>query len=98
MSKTNVIRNQIGQYATRKGEWISGREITAVAHFVHRDQAVNQLFELGIKDIYLRGYVEEIALSDSGKPIITELGPEPEVPAIETQETKQSAPQDEAVC
>ena len=78
MSKTYVIRNQAGQYATRKGEWISGRETAAVAHFVHHDQAINQLFELGIKDIYLRGRVEEVALNEAGKPVLKELGPEPQ--------------------
>lgn len=97
MSKTNVIRNQKGQYANRKGEWISGRETAAIAHFVHHDQAVNQLFELGIKDIYLRGRVEEVVLGESGKPIITELGPEPEIPT-ESQEATQSAAQADPVC
>lgn len=81
MSKVYVLRNQRGQYATRKGEWISGRETTAVAHFIHFDQALNQLFELGIKDIYLRGRVDDLQLNESGKLIVTDFGPEPELPA-----------------
>ncbi len=89
MSKTYVVRNQSGQYVTRKGEWISGRETAAVAHFVHHDQAVNQLFELGIKDIYLRGRVEEVALNEAGKPVLKDFGPEPEVEIV--AETAQSA-------
>jgi hypothetical protein len=88
MSKTYVVRNQSGQYVTRKGEWISGRETTAVAHFVHHDQAVNQLFELGIKDIYLRGRVEEVALNEAGKPVLNDFGPEPVVETV--SETVQS--------
>lgn len=80
MSKTHVIRNQLGQYATRKGEWISGREANSVAHFPHFDQALNQLFELGIKDIYLRGQVAEVHLNEAGKLMINEYGPEPEIP------------------
>lgn len=94
MSKTYVIRNQSGQYANRKGEWISGHETAAVAHFVHHDQAINQLFELGIKDIYLRGRVEEVSLNEAGKPVIKEFGPEPEVAA---PETAQSVSESEAV-
>ncbi len=92
MSKTYVIRNQSGQYAARKGEWISGRETAAVAHFVHHDQAINQLFELGIKDIHLRGRVEEVSLNEAGKPVLKELGPEPEAGnAAETVESADAA-------
>lgn len=81
MSKVFLIRNQFGQYATRKGEWISGRETGLVASFAHHDQAINQLFELGLRAIDLRGQVVEVKVQENGKPLIEEFGPEPEVVA-----------------
>lgn len=78
MSKVFLIRNQHGHYATRKGEWISGREIAQVASFAHHDQALNQLFELGLRAIDLRGRVVEVKVQENGKPLIEDFGPEPE--------------------
>lgn len=102
MSKAYALQNQLGQYATRKGEWVSGRDASVVAHFLHFDQALNQLFELGIKDIYLRGRISEQVLNEAGKLVISEIGPEPvQEPAVLTsvmRETAQSAPEGEAVC
>ena len=84
MSKVFLIRNQHGQYATRKGEWISGREIAQVASFAHHDQALNQLFELGLRAIDLRGRVVEVKVQENGKPLIEDFGPEPEVAESDT--------------
>jgi hypothetical protein len=78
VSKVFLIRNQQGQYATRKGEWMSGREIAQVASFAHHDQALNQLFELGLRAIDLRGRVVEVKVQENGKPLIEDFGPEPE--------------------
>jgi hypothetical protein len=79
MSNVFVVRNQHGQYATRKGEWICGRDAAQVASFTHHDQALNQLFELGLRAIDLRGRVETVKVQDNGKPLIEEFGPEPVV-------------------
>ena len=52
-----IIRNQLGQYWIRAGEWVDGREPQRVLRYKHRDEAVNQLVELSAKDIELRGEV-----------------------------------------
>ena len=52
-----IIRNQLGQYWIRAGEWVDGREPQRVLRFKHRDEAINQLVELSAKDIDLRGEV-----------------------------------------
>ena len=80
MSATFVIRNQQGQYLTRKGEWASGRDAAVLYHQPHYDQALNHLIEINAKDIELRGEVLELALNEKKRPVVTAFGPEPEQP------------------
>ena len=63
-----IIRNQIGQYWIRAGEWVDGREPQRVLRFEHRDEAVNQLVELSAKDIDLRGEILHCELNERGEP------------------------------
>jgi len=77
MAKAYVLRNQLGQYLTRKGEWVSGKDASVLFQQPHYDQALNQLIEINAKDIQLRGRVEELALNDKKLPVITEYGPDP---------------------
>ncbi len=65
-----VIRNQLGQYWTRNGEWVDGREPQRVLKAKHRDEALNQLVELSAKDIELRGEILSAALNNRGEPDI----------------------------
>lgn len=78
MAKTFVIRNQLGQYFARKGDWISGKDPHGIFFQPHYDQALNQLIEINSKDIELRGEVTSLELDEKGKPIVLEFGPEPE--------------------
>ncbi len=82
MAKTFVIRNQDGQYLTKKGEWVSGKEATGLYHQAHSDQALNQLIEVNAKDIYLRGNIIELELCEKRRPIVLEYGPDPEQPEL----------------
>ncbi len=76
MSSAYVIRNQLGQYLTRKGEWISGKDSAALFHQPWYDQALNHLIEINSKDIGLRGKVVELELDEKGRPVVLELGPD----------------------
>lgn len=76
MATAYVVRNQLGQYLTKKAEWCSGRDASIVFCKPHFDEALNQLFEINTKDIELRGKVVEIEVDDK-KPVITEWGPDP---------------------
>ena len=87
MATTFVVRNQLGQYLTRKNEWVSGKDPAELFHQPHYDQALNQLIELNAKDIELRGKVCEVGLSDKGRPVIEELGPDPQQPELHLDET-----------
>ena len=79
MATTFLIRNQNGQYLTKKREWASGKDAAVLFQHIHFDQALNQLVEINSKDIALRLAVVELKLSASNKPIVTEFGPEPEL-------------------
>jgi len=79
VATTFLIRNQHGQYLTKKREWASGKDVAVLFQQIHFDQALNQLVEVNSKDIALRLAVVELKLSASNKPIVTEFGPEPEL-------------------
>lgn len=63
-----VIQNQLGQFWTRSGEWVDGREPQRLLKLKHRDEAVNQLVELSAKDIELRGEILACALNAKNEP------------------------------
>lgn len=65
-----VIRNQLGQYWTRAGEWVDGREPQRLLKHKHHDEAINQLVELSSKDVDLRGEVLACDLGDRGDPLV----------------------------
>jgi len=65
-----VIRNHLGQFWTRAGEWVDGREPQRLLKIKHRDEAVNQLVELSAKDIDLRGEILCRELDDQKEVII----------------------------
>jgi hypothetical protein len=94
MAKAFVIRNQDGQYLTKKGEWVSGKDNTKLYHQAHCDQALNQLIEVNAKDIYLRGTTLELDLCEKRRPIVLEYGPDPEQPELlsEDAELEEAAP------
>ena len=87
MADAYVIRNQLGQYYTKKGEWVSGKEANLVFHQPHHDQALNQLIEINSKDIELRGSVVKLGLDEKRHPVITEFGPDPIQPELMEEET-----------
>jgi len=88
MAKAFVIRNQDGQYLTKKAEWVSGKEAKGLYHQAHSDQALNQLIEVNTKDIYLRGTILELDLCEKRRPIVLEYGPDPEQPELLSEDAK----------
>lgn len=65
-----VIRNQLGQFWTRSGEWVDGREPQRLLKQRHRDEAVNQLVELSARDVNLRGEVLRCEVNGRGEPLV----------------------------
>lgn len=66
MSVSYLIRNQLGHWWGRGKRWVDGRELARVAHWSHRDEVVNTLFELSSQDVELRGEIIEVEL-DGGQ-------------------------------
>lgn len=91
MAKAFVIQNQLGQYFTRKGEWVSGKDASVLFQQPHYDQALNQLIEINSKDIELRGKVLEVGVDENKRPLISEYGPDPVQPELLQEEAKASA-------
>lgn len=88
MATAYVVRNQLGQYLTKKGEWCSGKEANSVFCKLYFDEALNQLFEINTKDIELRGKVVEVEIEDK-KPILTDYGPDPVQPELAAESEAQ---------
>ena len=65
-----VVRNQLGQYWARAGEWVDGREPQRLLKLRHHDEAVNELVELSARDIDLRGSILECEVGRRGEPIV----------------------------
>lgn len=54
MTKLFIIRNQHGQYLSKQQEWLDGSDRNLLYRTVHRDEAINTVFEVSSRDIYLR--------------------------------------------
>ena len=76
MNGCYVIRNQLGHYRGRSKEWVKGGHPGQVATWVHYDEAVNTLFELGSRDTDLRGEILNVGLKDD-KPTGLEISEHP---------------------
>ena len=96
MGSAFVIRNQLGHYWSKPGDWILGDRSAQVAFWEHHDEAVNMLFELGSKDTALRGDVVLCGITND-KPTDLEISEHPApVPAaqssVETLESEVNDP------
>lgn len=54
MNKVFLLQNQNKQLLGKNGEWLDGRNPVALYRSLHRDEAINQQFEMGSKDYNLR--------------------------------------------
>ena len=96
MSGAFVIRNQLGHYWSKPGDWILGDRAAQVAVWEHHDEAINMLFELSSKDTALRGDVVQCGIANN-KPTDLDISAHPApVPAaqssVETLESEVNDP------
>ena len=68
MSDVFIIRNQDGHFWGKRKTWVDGREARAIFRATHHDQALNTLFEVGSKDVDLRGEVIVSELNSRSEP------------------------------
>lgn len=78
MSKVFVVTNQHGHFLDKHRDWVDGRDPKVLFRSRHKDEAVNMVFEMSSKDIYLRAEAIAVEPDDKGQPIVevtTELPP-----------------------
>ena len=102
MSQVFVVRNQHGLFANKHKEWVDGREPRLLFRSPHKDEAVNLVFELSSKDIYLRAEAIDVELDSNRQPVVevtAELAPPPpeavddadQQPVSECSQTEQTS-------
>ena len=83
MKQLFVIRNQNQHYLGRHHDWVDGSHRAALFRTEHRDVAVNELFEVNVKDFSLRGEIVACDADDKGYPAVEVLNPSPDAPATD---------------
>jgi hypothetical protein len=82
-----VVKNQQGLYLTKQQEWIDGADSHLLYRTRHRDEAINTVFEVSSRDIYLRAETVICELDPKGNPILATA--EPVTPARAAQLARQ---------
>jgi hypothetical protein len=83
MSHVFVVVNQQGLCASKQKEWIDGRDPKQLFRSPHKDEALNMVFELSSKDIYLRAETLSVELNDKKQPLVNVTA---EIPTLEEAE------------
>lgn len=91
MSHVFVVKNQEGYFASKQKEWECGRDPKALFRSPHRDEAINLVFELSSKDIYLRAEAISVELDEKKQPIVEVTAP-PKPQADTETDTTSKAP------
>lgn len=86
MSKVFVVVNQHGLFADKHKEWTDGREPKLLFRSQHKDEAINLVFELSSKDIYIRAEAIEVDINEKKHPVV-EVTAEIPAPTAEPEET-----------
>ena len=82
MKQLFVIRNQNQHYLGRHHDWLDGSHRPALFRTPYRDVAVNELFEVNVKDFALRGEIIACEADDKGYPAVEVLNPIPDAPPV----------------
>lgn len=70
MSKVFVVQSDQGHYFSKHGDWLSGKDASQIFFKKYKDEALNQLIDITIKDVDVRARVIEVALSEKNHPIL----------------------------
>ena len=78
MSQTFILQNHDKLFFGKNKEWVDGYDANAVYKTLHKDEAVNQMFEITSKDYKQRVKVISCELNEKALPIIdSEIMPAP---------------------
>ncbi|MFO1389450.1 hypothetical protein [Cellvibrio sp.] len=70
MNQTFILQNQDKLFFGKSKEWVDGYDANAVFKTPHKDEAVNQMFEITSKDYKQRVKVIACALDEKALPVI----------------------------
>lgn len=70
MQQVFVVTNQLGQFANKHKEWVDGSETKTLFRSLHKDEAINLVFELSSKDINLRAEAISVEQDNNKQPIV----------------------------
>ncbi|RYY02745.1 MAG: hypothetical protein EOO53_10905 [Gammaproteobacteria bacterium] len=70
MTQTFILQNQDKLFFGKNKEWVDGYDANAVFKTLHKDEAVNQMFEITSKDYKQRVKVISCDLDEKALPII----------------------------
>ena len=73
MSELFILQNHDKLFLGRQKEWLDGRDPASLFKTPHKDEAVNQVFEISSKDYTQRIKVVSCKVNEKGLPVI---GPE----------------------
>jgi hypothetical protein len=82
-----VLKNQQGLYLSKQQEWVDGAENQSIYRTRHRDEALNTVFEVSSRDIYLRAETVICSVDAKANPILSTA--EPVTPAKAAQIARQ---------
>lgn len=68
-----VIKNQSGLFLNKQLEWIDAGDGQPLYRTAHRDEAVNTVFEVSSKDIYLRAEAVACPVDAKGQPAVHQI-------------------------
>lgn len=78
MTQTFILQNQDKLFFGKNKEWVDGYDANSVFKTPHKDEAVNQMFEITSKDYKQRVKVIPCELDDKAVPVIdAEIMPAP---------------------
>lgn len=70
MNQTFILQNQEKLFFGKNKEWVDGYDANAVYKTLHKDEAINQMFEITSKDYKQRVKVLSCDLNEKALPII----------------------------
>lgn len=70
MSELFILQNQDKLFLGKQKDWLDGRDLGGLFKTVHKDEAINQMFEVSSKDYTQRVKVLSCRANEKGLPII----------------------------
>lgn len=88
-----IVKNQAGLFLNKQQEWVEGGDRQTLYRTAHRDEAVNTVFEVSSKDVYLRAEVVACPVDSKGQPLPqgADLLTEAELPTEESISAQEEA-------